>query len=131
MTGYFFKAVAAALLAVILSGLFQRDNASMAMVLRIATGVLLLLFGAMLLQPVREYLEQLAEAGDFQQAYLLPILKCTGIGIITQVASSVCKDAGEGSVASMIELGGCIAALFLSLPLFTAVLELINGLLGA
>ena len=91
MTGYFFKAVAAALLAVILSGLFQRDNASMAMVLRIATGVLLLLFGAMLLQPVLEYLEQLAEAGDFQQAYLLPILKCTGIGIITQVASSVCK----------------------------------------
>ena len=103
----------------------------MAMVLRIATGVLLLLFGAMLLQPVLEYLEQLAEAGDFQQAYLLPILKCTGIGIITQVASSVCKDAGEGSVASMIELCGCIAALFLSLPLFTAVLELINGLLGA
>lgn len=131
MTGYFFKAVAAAVITVILVGILKRDNGSISMVLSLAAAILLLFFAAMILQPVLHYFQELADTADFQDAYLLPILKCTGIGIMTQIAVSVCKDAGESSLASMIELCGCTLALFLALPLFNAVLQMIRELMGA
>ena len=42
----------------------------------------------------------------------------------------MCGDCGEGGVAKMVELCGTVMALYLSAPLVTAVLELLDGLLG-
>ena len=131
MSGYFLKAVTAALLTVILAGLLKRDNASLALILVTATGVLLLTMAVLLLQPVIDELQSLADAADVSDAYLLPIMKCVGIGIVTQIAVGVCRDGGESALASALELCGCILVIFLSLPLFTAVLELIEELMRA
>lgn len=130
MSGYFFKAVSAVLLAVILAGLFKRDNGSFSLLLTIATGVLLLFLAAVMLQPVLNQIRLLADSAGFRDAYLMPILKCTGIGIVTQVAVCVAKDAGESSLAAIVELSGCILTIFLSLPLFEAVLQVITELMG-
>ena len=131
MSGYFFKAAAAALMTVIVVGLFKRDNASLAMTTVTVAGILVLTFAALLLQPVLEQLENLAELADVSQAYLLPILKCVGIGIVTQIVVSLCQDAGESALGAALELCGCILVIYLSLPLYTAILELIEDLIDA
>lgn len=131
MSGYFFKAVATSLLAVVLAGLLKRDSGSIAAAMIIAVGVVILLMTVTMLQPVMDELQRLADASGFRQAYLVPILKCTGIGIITQIAVSICRDAGESALASILELCGCVLAIFFSLPLFSAVLQLISSFMEA
>jgi len=57
------------------------------------------------------------------------MLKVLGIEVVTNLASHICKDAGEGGIASTVELAGAICALYTSIPVIQAVLILIEELL--
>ena len=64
--------------------------------------------------------------GEAQQLYLV---KICGIAVIAEFASDICRDAGEGALAGAVELGGALAILYVSLPLFSAVLDLLETLM--
>ena len=57
------------------------------------------------------------------------ILKITGIAILTEFAVSICKDSGESAIASKIDLGGKIIIISISIPIITALLELVISIL--
>ena len=57
--------------------------------------------------------------------FLKILLKITGIAILTEFAVSLCKDAGENSIANKIDLGGKVIIISISIPIITALLELI------
>ena len=63
-------------------------------------------------------------------SYALLLLKAVGICLLTQMAGDTCRDSGEGSIASKIELAGRSAILLITLPMIQEVLgwawELIN-----
>ena len=54
------------------------------------------------------------------------LVKITGISILTEFAVSICKDMGESSIASKVDLGGKLLVISLSIPVISATL---NGLL--
>ena len=56
--------------------------------------------------------------------------KVAGISLITELAETVCADAGESALGRMLRLCGAAAALYTALPLFSAVLELLEKLMG-
>lgn len=62
-------------------------------------------------------------------SFLKIILKITGIAILTEFAVSICKDSGETAIASKIDLGGKIIIISISIPIITALLELILNIL--
>ncbi len=90
----------------------------------------LCLFAATRLKPVLELLQKLEKLTGVDTAILAPVVKTALIGVLTNIAAGVCADCGEGSVAKMVELCGAVMALYLSAPLISAVLELLDGLLG-
>ena len=49
--------------------------------------------------------------------------------VLTEFAVSICKDSGETAIASKIDLGGKIIIVSISIPILTALLELIIGIL--
>ena len=57
------------------------------------------------------------------------MLKALGICFITQLGADVCRDAGESSLASKIELGGRMSILALCIPMITKVAGLITQLM--
>ncbi len=57
------------------------------------------------------------------RGYAAPLVKSLGIALIAQTASDICKDMGENSAASKVELAGKAEIMLLCLPL-------INELLG-
>lgn len=57
------------------------------------------------------------------KGYATPLVKSLGIALIAQTASDICKDMGENSAASKVELAGKAEIMLLCLPL-------INELLG-
>ena len=61
--------------------------------------------------------------------FLKILFKITGIAILTEFAVSVCKDAGESAIANKIDLGGKIIIVSISIPIITALLELVLQIL--
>ena len=61
--------------------------------------------------------------------FLKILFKITGIAILTEFAVSICKDAGEGAIANKIDLGGKVIIVSISIPIITALLELVLQIL--
>ena len=79
-------------------------------------------------EQVLSFLRGMAEMADLADGLFLPVIKCVGIAIVTRLASDMCRDAKETAIASAIELAGTAVALYLTLPLFTAVIKLVRTL---
>ena len=52
-----------------------------------------------------------------------------GVCFITQLASDACKDAGEGAIASKVELAGKVVILLLAMPLFEQIIGVATSLM--
>lgn len=57
------------------------------------------------------------------------LVKITGIAFLTEFAVSICKDSGEGAIASKIELGSKIVIISMSVPIISSLLELVIKIL--
>ena len=57
-----------------------------------------------------------------------PVMKCVGIGLITNLAGQVCRDAQQGTAASAVELCGVFCALYAALPLVESLLTVVERL---
>ena len=57
------------------------------------------------------------------------LIKALGICITTQIAADICRDSGSASLANIVELGGRVLILALSLPLLRSIAELAVGLI--
>ncbi|GHU60660.1 stage III sporulation protein AD [Clostridia bacterium] len=71
------------------------------------------------------FLKKLSELAGLSPAVLSPLIKTLGIAILAKIASDTCRDAGQSSVASGVELAGTVAAIYVALPLLSSVLEMI------
>ena len=81
------------------------------------------------LNGVVSILQTLANKTGVASSFLGILLKITGIAILTEFAVSICKDSGETAIASKIDLGGKIIIISISIPIITALLELIINIL--
>ncbi len=74
-------------------------------------------------------LEGIAKNAKVNLVYLETILKIIGIAYIAEFASQITKDAGQGAIASKIELGGKILILAMAIPILTVMIETILKLI--
>ena len=117
--------VAAALCAVVV----RQKAPEIAVVLGAAACVLLLWNTLPLLETIRDVLEELAEVAEISPTVLRPMLQTVGLALVTKLAAALCRDAGEGGIASFVEVAGGAAAVLVALPLLKMVLQLVMGLL--
>lgn len=122
---------AAAIVGAILVAVIKKQNSALALALSLACCCLLAAFLLELVQPVLDFAGRLRETAGLSGAFWSPLLKTVAVGLVTEIASSVCADAGETALSRIAGLCGCAAALCCALPLMEAVLELIAELLEA
>lgn len=118
-------AVAAALCCVIL----RKQTPELALALAVTAGGIVLWMTASSLEFAVDFVKQLAENAGLSTAVLSPVLKVTGISVVTHTAGELCRDAKESGLASFLELSGTVTALVVTVPLAKAVLETVSGLL--
>lgn len=82
------------------------------------------------LEPVIEFVRQLEQAGGLDAPVVKILLKAVGVGLVSEVGAMLCTDSGNGSLGKLLQLLGSSVVLWLSLPLFSMLLELIQELLG-
>lgn len=120
----------AVLLAVILVLSLKSHSKEIGAILAIAICIMTALAALNYLQPVLTFLQVLEDLGGLDKSMVTTLLKVTGIGIITEIANLVCKDAGNESMGKSMQLLGTCVILYLSMPLFTALMELLQKILG-
>ena len=74
-------------------------------------------------------LMSLANKVRINNQFLSILLKITGIAFLTEFAASICRDSGESAIASKIDLGGKTIIIGMSIPIISALLELIIKIL--
>lgn len=74
-------------------------------------------------------LQVLAKQANVNMVYLETILKIIGVAYIAEFASQITKDAGQGTLASKIELAGKIIILAMAIPILTVMIETILNLI--
>lgn len=120
-----FQIVAIGLVAAILSVLIKNEKPELGIYISLATGIIIFLFIATKLQSVMEILEQLSNKINIDAIYLSIILKIVGIAYIAEFGAQICRDVGEGVIASKIEFAGKILIMVMAVPILVSLMDLI------
>lgn len=103
----------------------KKENPQFALLTALATGVLLFLRICGPLGELLDMLREMAEQAGVGEGYFGVVLKVIGIAYLSQFASQLCADAGEGAVAAKIELAGKVLIMAISIPVLTEVLHVV------
>lgn len=127
----YLKACGAVLIGVILVLIVSKSSKDLALVLAAAVCVMVALTAMEYIRPVLEFLTKLEDLGNLDHSMIRILLKVSGIGLITEICSLICADSGNASVGKVMKLLGSSVMIWLSLPLYTMLIELLQRILGA
>lgn len=123
------KIIGIALVALIIIILLKQYRPEFAIYISLLTGVLILLLVIDELNGILNLLESLASKTSINSQFLSLLIKITGIAFLAEFAVSICKDSGEGAIASKIEIGSKIIIISMSIPIIASLLEIILKIL--
>lgn len=107
-----------------------KQNKDIALILSIAGTIAVSAISVSFLTPVIDYMKQLSQAASFSTAHLNVLMKATGVGLVAELAATVCSDSGNSSLGNVIRLMSSAVILWLSVPVFQALMKLIGSILG-
>ncbi len=93
----------------------------------LAAGVLLLLYTVTVFGGILTEIENLVAVSGIESEKYKILLRCLGICTVTKIASETCKDCGQSSLSSKVDLAGKTAVLFAAIPLFGEIIGLIKA----
>lgn len=124
----YWKAAGAVLLAVVMILVLRRQE--MGLLLCVCVCAMTAMAAVEYLDPVLELLDSLQAAGSMDTQMVAILLKAVGIGLVTEIACTVCADSGNASLGKTLQLLGTAVVLWMAVPLFQALLEMIGDILG-
>lgn len=127
---WFLQGAAGVLVAVILWIVLSRQGKEFGLIVTIGASCLVLLTVFRFLEPVLDLMGQLQTLGNLQPEWLSIMLKAVGIGLIVEIGSLICTDAGNGALSKTMQLLGTAAILWLCIPLMNGVITLLQQILG-
>ena len=92
-------------------------------------GAIIILFSMDTISSIISFINEISNKSEYNNKIISLLLKITGISILTEYAVSICKDAGESSIANKIDFGGKIIVISLSIPVISTTLETLTKLL--
>ncbi len=126
----FWKAAGGVLLAVVLGLTLGKQEKDLEVLLTMAVCCMVTMIAIYYLEPVLDFMWELEELGDLQGDLLGILMKAVGIGLVAELAGMICNDAGNSSLGKVIQMLGSSVILFLCVPIFSQLLNLIREILG-
>ena len=126
----FWKAAALALIAGVLSLTLKNQDKEYGLLLSIAACLMVTAITVTYLKPAYAFLKELETLGDLRGDMLAILIKALGVGLASEIASMICTDAGNASLTKAIQLLGGAVILYLSVPMFSALMDLIQKIVG-
>lgn len=124
------KAAGICLISVLLTLCLGSKNKEFGGLVCIAAVLMTSLMAVKLLEPLLDFVHQLAQIDSLPTACMQLLIKAAGIGLISEMASGLCSQGGNTGLGKAVELIGTVLIIDLSLPVYTELLELIRRLSG-
>ncbi len=112
-----------ALVGAFLAMIIKEQKPNLAFLLVVFVGSAIFLFLIDKIYEIIQMIQQLAVNANVNMVYLSTVLKIIGIAYIAEFTSQITKDAGQGAIASKIELAGKIIILTMAIPILTVIIE--------
>jgi len=113
------------IIATVIIVVLKAQRPEIAVQISIVAGIFIFFLIAGKLSTVIGLLSDYADKANIDMSYLDILLKIIGIAYIAEFGAEVCRDAGESSIASKIELAGKVLIIVLAVPIITSLLDLI------
>lgn len=117
------------LIATFLALILKEQKPMFAFLLTVFVGVMIFLILIGHIERIITMLKQLAAHSGLKAIYVETILKIIGIAYIAEFGAQIARDAGQGAIASKIELAGKVLILLMAIPIITAIMKTVLGLL--
>ncbi|ARX67984.1 stage III sporulation protein AD [Bacillus cereus] len=117
------------LVATFLAAVLNQHKSSITSLFIVFVGSVMFLILIDQIHSILQMIERVASEAKVSNVYVETLLKIIGIAYIAEFGAQITKDAGQGAIASKIELAGKILILVMAIPILTVVIETILGFL--
>lgn len=125
-----FQIVAIGLAGTLLSLAVKAYRPEFSVYISITCGILLMAAVIAQFTDIMDVIADIFERSGYANTYFPVLLKILAVAYVTDFAAQICRDAGENGIASKTEIAGKVLILYVSLPVFTSILAMIDILLG-
>jgi stage III sporulation protein AD len=119
------QVVGLGLIAALLVIILREYRPELAMQVSLVAGVTIMLLVINRIAGAVNVITETAVGAGINLVYLQTLLRVIGIAYLAEFGAQVCRDAGEGSIASRIELAAKVIILVMAMPIVVEVMETI------
>lgn len=119
------KLIGIGLIALVIIIIVKQYKPEFVIYVELAAGVLILSMAFDGISQIVNIVQSYSQKISVNNKFVTIILKITGIAILAEFATSICKDAGEAAIASKIDLGSKVMIITTSIPIISSLLEVI------
>ena len=130
MINIFIKAATGILVGLILWIFLDRHNKDVSLLLTLLVCALAMIAASSFIQPVIDFLQKIRDIGQLDKDLLSVLLRVVGIGLIAEICTSICSDAGNAAMGKALQMVSSAVILWMSIPVFEKLLSLLDKILG-
>ena len=118
------KLIGIGLIALVIIIIVKQYKPEFAIYVSLAAGVLILGMTFDTISQIVGVINDYTNKASINNKFVV-LLKITGIAILAEFATSICKDAGESAIATKIDIGSKVLIVSASIPIISSLLEVI------
>ena len=122
----FIRASAGILIALICYLILSKYGRDISTLLTITVCTIIAIAAFQYIDPIIDLIRSLEHLGNIDSQMVQILLRSVGIGFLAEITSLVCIDSGNAAMGKTLQLLGGIVILWLSIPLFREMIELIK-----
>ncbi|AFM42247.1 stage III sporulation protein AD [Desulfosporosinus acidiphilus SJ4] len=115
--------VGLALIVTVISVVLKQFRPEIALQLSILAGATIFIMILSKIKVIINLLQTLADQANISSYYLLIVLKIVGVAYLAEFGAQICRDAGEGALATKIEIAAKVGVVVLAIPIIVAITE--------
>ncbi|HPZ41283.1 MAG: stage III sporulation protein AD [Dethiobacteria bacterium] len=123
------QVVGLGLVAALLVLILREYQPEMAMQVSLVTGVIIMFLVFNQIIGAVNVITETAVAAGINLVYLQTLLRVIGIAYLAEFGAQLCRDAGEGSIASRVELAAKVIILVMAVPVIVEIMESVLGMI--
>lgn len=124
------KAAAGVLLTVIISLVLSRQGKDFSTILIICVCCMVGVASISYYQQIFQFVRKLERTGNLNGELISVILKSVCISLLSEITVLICSDSGNAALGKVIQILSSIVIIWLCIPLFTELFELVENILG-
>lgn len=127
----FLRATAGVLIALILWISLGKQSKDFSTLLALAVCTMIFAVSVNFLRPLMAFVKRIQQLGNLDSDLVSVVIKSVGIGIIGEICTLICKDAGNESLGKALQFLSVTVVLWISIPVFEKLLTLLDNILGS